>query len=63
VAASRRQGSRLEHHRHAVDVPGNRSSVGWRGAAAWQRFDGGGRLSRAGKTPVSTCRLVRGRVR
>jgi hypothetical protein len=28
-----------------------------------QRSDGRGRLSRAGKTPVSTCRLVRGRGR
>jgi hypothetical protein len=44
AAASRRQGSRLEHHRHAADAPGKKSgcgahrgglaAVGWREAAS-----------------------------
>jgi hypothetical protein len=48
VAVSQRQGSRLEHHRHAADASGKvgrgtthqggRSSVGWRGAAGVAAF-------------------------
>jgi hypothetical protein len=53
AAASRRQGSRLEHHRHMVDASGKKSgggahrggpaAVGWRevASAAAFRWEGG----------------------